>query len=267
MKFKSLKTQGFLLFDIDGVIRDVTKSYRSAIKETVHQFGKWRPKTEDIDNLKLKGIWNNDWDLSHELIKNTQQVKDGLIDLPSREEIIKVFNNFYFGCDPNNCKSNWTGFINNENLLVDIQFFDKLTEKNISYGFVSGAERPSAKFILESRLGLNNPSLIAMEDAPEKPDPKGLISLAKKLVNEPLGQGIPPIGYLGDTIADALTVKNAQKIIPDQKFIFLGVAPPHLHKPNKKSAREIYERNLIKAGADIILKSTSEAIDRWPPKL
>ena len=87
-----MKTKGFLLFDIDGVIRDVTKSYRSAIKETVHQLGKWRPKTEDIDNLKLKGIWNNDWDLSHELIKNSQQVKDGLINLPSRKEIIKVFN-------------------------------------------------------------------------------------------------------------------------------------------------------------------------------
>ena len=55
---------GLILFDIDGVIRDVTNSYRLAIQETVHFFSEWRPSIEDIDSIKSEGSWNNDWDLS-----------------------------------------------------------------------------------------------------------------------------------------------------------------------------------------------------------
>ena len=38
---------GLILFDIDGVIRDVTNSYRLAIQETVNFFSGWRPSIED----------------------------------------------------------------------------------------------------------------------------------------------------------------------------------------------------------------------------
>jgi len=43
---------GLILFDIDGVIRDVTNSYRLAIQETVNFFSGWRPSIEDIDSIK-----------------------------------------------------------------------------------------------------------------------------------------------------------------------------------------------------------------------
>ena len=138
------------MFDIDGVIRDVSKSYRFAIKETVNCLSGWEPKTEDIDNLKATGSWNNDWDLSHELIRQAQQQKkEGDQKVPSRKKIIEVFNNFYFGCNPiNSSIKKWTGFINNETLLVDKNFFTGLMQKGIVYGFVSGAELPSARFVL-----------------------------------------------------------------------------------------------------------------------
>ena len=41
---------GVLLFDIDGVIRDVSNSYRMAIKKTVNKFCGWTPSILDIDS-------------------------------------------------------------------------------------------------------------------------------------------------------------------------------------------------------------------------
>ena len=46
-------------------------------------------------------------------------------------------------------------------------------------------------------------------------------ALSEKLVGKPLGKGIAPICYIGDTVSDALTVKNAKIMIPNQKFIFI----------------------------------------------
>ena len=58
-----------LLFDIDGVIRDVAGSYRRALQETVAHYSGWRPDASDIDRLKAEGSWNNDWDASLELLR------------------------------------------------------------------------------------------------------------------------------------------------------------------------------------------------------
>jgi len=68
-----------------------------------------------------------------------------------------------------------------------------------------------------------------MGDAPDKPDPKGFIHLSKRLLGDKLGSSNIPIAYVGDTIADVNTVINARKVIPSQKFISIGLAPPHLH--------------------------------------
>jgi len=94
-----------------------------------------------------------------------------------------------------------------------------------------------------------------MGDAPEKPDPTGFISLSKKLVGDKLGESNIPIAYVGDTIADINTVMNARKEIPSQKFISIGIAPPHLHLNSRFKERNSYETNLRDAGADLILNS------------
>jgi len=246
---------GIILFDIDGVIRDVTNSYRLAIQETVNFFSGWRPSIEDIDSIKSEGFWNNDWDLSLEMINRHVQKTNLSITAPTREILIECFENFYFGGDPNHDSSEWSGFINDEILLVEKNFFLELTQQRIGWGFVSGAEIPSAKFVLEQRLGLKSAPLIAMGDAPEKPDPTGFISLSSRLSQKPLGISNPPVAYIGDTVADVKTVINARTKIPDQKFISIGIAPPHLHVCSAQEKRLKYESELIKAGADIILRS------------
>jgi len=168
---------------------------------------------------------------------------------------VKCFEEFYFGGDPNEDSKYWSGFITYEELLVDKKFFDLLEKNGIIWGFVSGAESASAKFVLEKRLGLKSPPLIAMGEAPDKPDPKGFINLSKQLIGEKLGASNIPIAYVGDTIADINTVINARKEIPSQKFISIGIAPPHLHLKSRLNERNSYETNLRNAGADLILNS------------
>ena len=174
---------------------------------------------------------------------------------PTRKILIECFETFYFGGDPNHDPSEWSGFIKDEKLLVERKLFADLTRQRIGWGFVSGAELPSAKFVLEQRLGLISAPLIAMGDAPEKPDPSGLISLSSKLSQQPLGISNPPIAYIGDTVADVKTVINARIKIPDQKFISLAIAPPHLQVDTCREKRLRYESELRKAGADLIITS------------
>ena len=246
---------GLILFDIDGVIRDVTNSYRLSVQKTVLKYCNWEPSTYDIDELKNEGIWNNDWDLTHELIKRFINKKQLSLKLPSRKTIIKNFEKLYFGCNPHENHVKWSGFINNEKLLVDKNFFDFLTLNKIKWGFVSGAELASAKFILENRLSLNNPPLIAMNDAPDKPNPEGFLNLARKLLDEDFGRNCPPVAYAGDTIADIQTIINAKELYPSQRFISIGVIPPHLKTIENVQKQSKYKSKLKAAGADLIINS------------
>ena len=253
-----MRYRGLILFDIDGVIRDVSNSYRKAVQKTVKHFCKWEPNVYEIDNLKNEGIWNNDWDLSLELIKRYIRKNSLKTNVPSRNKIIENFEKLYFGCNPKEDYSNWTGFIKNEKLLIDKILFQEFDMHGIGWGFVSGAEKPSAKFVLEKKLDLIKPPLIAMGDAPDKPNPSGILFLANKLFKSKLGSNCPPIVYVGDTVADIKTIINARKKIPSQKFISIGIAPPHLHKESFIKARKEYELGLKKKGADMILKSVND---------
>ncbi|MEB3235490.1 MAG: TIGR01548 family HAD-type hydrolase [Cyanobacteriota bacterium] len=249
-----------LLFDIDGVIRDVGGSYRRALAETVHHYTGWRPDPTTIDSLKAEGRWNNDWQASLELLR-----RRGLAPLPAYEALVTVFSGFYFGGDPDGDPNQWQGFIGDEPLLVERGLFAELEAAGVAWGFVSGAEPPSARFVLEQRLGLVDPPLIAMGDAPDKPDPTGLLLLARRLLeahgSTDLGAAAPPIAYLGDTVADVQTVQNARQAQPQQCFTALAVAPPHLHRPGAELARQRYEEQLREAGADAVLRSTAAVVE------
>ena len=256
-----MKNIGLILFDIDGVIRSVENSYRLSLKKTVYKFSGWEPSYLDIDNAKNEGIWNNDWDLSLELIRRFIKKENLNLAIHPREEIVKCFEKFYFGGNPNKDSKYWSGFIKNEELLVDKKFFDLLESNGIIWGFVSGAESASAKFVLEKRLKLKSPPLISMGDAPDKPNPQGFIKLSKKLLGDKLGPSNIPIAYVWDTIEDVNTVLNAREKIPSQKFISIGLAPPHLHLKSRLKERNLYETNLLNAGADFIINSINDLIN------
>jgi HAD superfamily phosphatase len=246
-----------VLFDIDGVIRDVGGSYRRALADTVEQFtqGQLRPTAEAIDDLKGEGQWNNDWEASQELIcrhfeAQRQPRSASALDYA---QIVEFFQSKYRGevLQPDGTIA-WTGYICQEPLLVEKTYFDRLTAGNIAWGFVSGATKASATFVLRSRLGLDAPLLIAMEDAPGKPDPAGIF-----MALDQLGHATDqPVIYVGDTVADMYTIVKARELRPDRMWIAVGVLPPHVQDGGERQAA--YTRTLQQAGASIVLANVQD---------
>lgn len=241
--------KAIVIFDIDGVIRDVSNSYRRAIADTVEYFTNqaYRPTMADIDDLKSEGIWNNDWKVSEELTyrhyegRNQSRKEINL----NYEQIVEFFQSRYRG-------QNFDGYITTEPLLLSRIYLQNLTKSRIGWGFFSGATRGSAEYVLKKRLGLENPVLIAMEDAPGKPDPTGLFATIKQIESN---ENIPVI-YVGDTVADIYTVFNAQEIKPKRQWIGVGVLPPHVQ--DNQGIAEAYGTKLKDAGANLVINNVEQ---------
>ena len=62
-------SKALLVFDMDGVLVDVTESYRETIARTVEHFSGARPTHERIQELKNAGGFNDDWKLSHHMVR------------------------------------------------------------------------------------------------------------------------------------------------------------------------------------------------------
>jgi HAD superfamily phosphatase len=245
-----------VVFDIDGVIRDVGGSYRLALADTVAEFtsGGNRPTPAEIDKLKGEGRWNNDWEASQELIYRyfERQGQDRSTVRLDYGQIVAYFQSKYRGTDP----VNWNGYICDEPLLATPEYFAALTAAHLPWGFFSGATRGSASYVLERRLGLVEPILVAMEDAPGKPDPEGLFLTVGKL--EKLHRNIDEllIIYVGDTVADIYTALKARTMMPDRQFIAVGVLPPHVQTDTSVATE--YTESLMLAGANLVIGNVQE---------
>ncbi|HBL10353.1 MAG TPA: TIGR01548 family HAD-type hydrolase [Cyanobacteria bacterium UBA11162] len=236
-----------VVFDIDGVVRDVSGSYRRAIADTVEYFtsGIYRPDQVDIDQLKSEGLWNNDWDASQELIyRYFEGQGQGREQVPlDYDTLVDFFNARYRGSDP----TNWTGYICNEPLLLKPNYLEDLTSAGILWGFFSGATRDEANYALIRRLSLQTPVLIAMEDAPSKPDPTGLLAAVEQLEERYHVEVELPIIYVGDTVADMYTVEKAKTLHPERIWLGVGILPPHVQEIPERF--EAYRQTLKTAGA------------------
>ncbi len=261
------KLTAIAIFDIDGVIRDVGGSYRRALADTVEHLtdGAYRPSQDDIDVLKAEGVWNNDWEASQEMVFRYFEAHE--TEMPATQDtiwrdaagrggvaiaydkLVAFFQSRYRGTDPNQ----FTGYICQEPLLVELEYFDQLTEAKIGWGFFSGATRQSASYVLEKRLGLQAPVLVAMEDAPGKPDPTGLFAAIAQL--ESPNSKIPVL-YVGDTVADMYAVVNARRQQGDRPWIAVGILPPHVQET--ESSRQQYLTTLKQAGADVVFSNVQE---------
>lgn len=243
-----------VVFDIDGVVRDVSGSYRRAIADTVEKFtdGSYRPTMDDIDELKTEGIWNNDWQASQELVYRyyeSQSLARETVSI-SYEAVVDFFQKRYRGDNPNN----FNGYIASEPLLMSAEYLNHLSQNNIGWGFFSGATRGSAEYILKQRLGLKQPILVAMEDAPGKPNPQGLFEAVDR-INSP-SKSLIAVIYVGDTVADMQTVNFAKETQPDTQWIGVGVLPPHVQKDAIQNKN--YQKRLQESGAKVVLSNVEQ---------
>ena len=56
-----------LVFDMDGVLVEVSESYRETVVQTVHRLSGKTITRELIQDYKNQGGWNNDWALSQKI--------------------------------------------------------------------------------------------------------------------------------------------------------------------------------------------------------
>lgn len=146
-----------VLFDLDGVLADVSGSYRQSIIETAASFGA-TVSERDIAEAKSAGGANDDWSLTFRLITN-----DG-IGL-EYGQVVTRFEEIYQG------RKDSPGLKVKEQSLVDSSTWSRWA-RVMPLGVVTGRPRADAEETLD-RFGLlsNTSVLVTREDAPLKPDP------------------------------------------------------------------------------------------------
>lgn len=181
-----------ILFDMDGVLVDVTSSYRKAIQETVRYFSGKKAQLKEIQGLKEKGGFNNDWDLTEAILISRGK------NVP-RNDIVEKFQELYRGTEEQE------GFIEKEKWLLSIELLKRLKAKYV-LGIVTGRPREEARFVLRKfDIEYLFDVVIAMEDYPPqkaKPDPYP-INLALKRI------GKASAIYVGDSVDDMIAAKRA----------------------------------------------------------
>ncbi|MCR4881509.1 MAG: aminotransferase class I/II-fold pyridoxal phosphate-dependent enzyme [bacterium] len=198
---KVLKTKKpLLVFDMDGVLVDASASYRIAIQETYMFFSKKQVSLSEIQQWKNKGGYNNDWILTQKLLEEAKiKVK--------YEDIVKKFNEFYFGNDGD-------GLISNEKWLISKEDLQELSKK-YDLAIFTGRQKKEAIFALKN-AGVEDlfAPVITMDEVGEdqKPSPKGL-EMIKAIVRP------KKMYYLGDTRDDVKAGLAAE--VPT-----IGVLPP-----------------------------------------
>lgn len=186
-----------IVFDVDGVLVEVTASYRETVRATVKYFTGDDISHELIQDFKNQGGWNNDWDLVHRLVTDRRVVV-------TYDEVVAKFNEIFLG-------KNGDGLIRYEQWIPEAGFFDNFQNRS-KLGIFTGRVRyeldPTMKrFAPDVRFD----AIVTADDVTnQKPAPDGLQLIQKQFPSSTLW-------YLGDTVDDAISAKAAG--VP-----FLGVA-------------------------------------------
>ncbi|HUK18886.1 MAG TPA: HAD-IA family hydrolase [Bryobacteraceae bacterium] len=188
-----------LVFDMDGVLVDVTESYRETIARTVEHFI-GRPVTHQrIQECKNRGGFNDDWKLSHHLVTAAG------VDVPF-EDVRNHFQSLFLG-------NGADGLMLRERWVARPGTLEKLAE-NFRFAVFTGRPRAEAQLSLDRfAQGLVFDPLIAMEDIENrKPAPDGLLRILRDNSDS-------KVFYIGDTVDDARCARAAN-------MPFIGIATP-----------------------------------------
>jgi len=218
-----------LLFDLDGVIADESVSYRQTIVDTAAAFGLIL-RLEEVAAAKAGGNANNDWELTRRLLSEA-----GIeVDI---DEVMTRFEAIYQGTNAA------PGLCRHERLLVEPGVLRSFAER-LPLAVVTGRPRIDAeRFLSEHDISECFHTVIAMEDAPAKPDPAPV-----RLALDRLGTG--HAWMVGDT-PDDIRAARAAAVLP------LGILAPGDDPDLARSA-------LADAGAARILATIDELLEILP---
>ena len=173
-----------LLLDMDGVLAEVSKSYRASIINTCHSYGATSITHDTISQWKAKGGCNNDWVLSHDLI---QSDPNGQKDI-TLDDVIQTFESFYQKL----CEL--------ETLIPTMETMKQLKARcGDKIAVVTGRPKKDCmKFLKQHQLDELIDVCVCMEDGPPKPDPFPVVKALELLGVEPSKEVI----MVGDTPDD-----------------------------------------------------------------
>ena len=218
-----------LLLDMDGVIADVSQSYRRAIQATARFFGV-ELSAGDISAAKKEPGSNNDWVVTRRLLLGHGR------DIPL-PEVTARFELFYQGGGENE------GYSLAERLTCDPDLLRRLSRR-LALGVVTGRPRADAlRFLKRAGVADCFQLLVCMEDSLPKPDPAP-VRLALERMN------LTRAWMVGDTPDDLVAARGA------------GVVPLGMIAPGEDptTARD----TLLRAGAARVLTRLEE-VEGWLP--
>jgi HAD superfamily phosphatase len=184
---------------MDGVLVDVTESYRETIARTVAHFTGAVPTRDEIQGCKNRGGFNDDWKLTHHLVSSAG-VEASFDDVKAHFQDIFLGN----GSD---------GLILRERWVARPGLLEKLGER-FRLAILTGRPKLEAAMTLDRFAPhLVFEPILGMEDvARHKPEPDGLLQIAGE-------DRDCEVFYVGDTVDDARCARAA-------KVPFIGIAAP-----------------------------------------
>lgn len=187
-----------ILFDLDGVLADVSGSYREAIVRTASAFGVL-VSADDVRRAKSEGNANNDWVLTKRLLGS----RGILVELI---EVTEAFQRVYLGVGGE------PGLRERETLIPDLGLLERLAGR-VRLGIVTGRPRAEAEwFLARAEIAELFEVIVCMEDGPAKPSPEP-VRRAMDLL------GVQSAWLVGDTVDDVRAARRAG-VLP------IGIAPP-----------------------------------------
>ena len=189
---------GAVLLDMDGVLADVSGSYREAIRATAASFGA-EVEPGEISAAKAAGDAANDWVVTARLL-----AARGIE--PPMDEVVARFEALYQGVDDR------SGLRSRERPLLSPDELARIAARR-PVGVVTGRPRRDAeRFLAEHNLAGSVGAVVCMEDAAAKPDPAPVRLALERL-------GVASAWMVGDT-PDDLRAARAAGVVP------LGVPAP-----------------------------------------
>jgi HAD superfamily phosphatase len=174
-----------IVFDMDGVLVDVSESYRETIVRTVQHFTGTTIERALIQKYKNEGGWNNDWELS-------QRICADLGVTVAYETVVAYFNHLFLD----------GGLIHRERWLARPGLLEALAGRCVLAIF-TGRNQIEAAITLQRESCAGRFHIVSSDDVrKQKPDPEGLLQIMAKHPGKELL-------YIGDTVDDARSARAA----------------------------------------------------------
>lgn len=208
---KAIALPKILIFDVDGVLVDVRRSYWLSGLETMHFITGKRVTWAELHKWKSKPGNNDDWNM----VSNWATT----LGRPTTyEQAREAFQQFYWG------KNGKSGNVRKEKLVVTPQQIARWARR-FELNLFTGRTRQEFSYTFDRWPATRHfRRVITMDDVKrKKPHPDGLLKI--------LGRRDPRTAlYVGDNVDDALAARDAH--VP-----FMAILPPGTFEYRKRAAR------------------------------